>query len=212
MLKYSHLFSKTVSLVSTDLLSQLHLHPVHGDAPQQGVLLWEQPDEGPDRADAAQLWDAVGTHLHAAAGPLHPTAQSVTGKLPVSVDWTKDYTFVYLSNIFTLCIYFVSFFLSNTLPLLYFMMFLCFSFIIIWIMLFINHNYHPPTHMIFTIVANKWHVSRDKIGNRVKNSFKFSGYLVTEIKGCDALMLCMNGLIKSLRKTHKKQILPAAFG
>lgn len=70
--------------LSADLLRQLHLHPLHGDASQQGVLLWEQPDEGPDRADAAQLRDAAGPHLHAAARPLHPAAQSVTGQLAVS--------------------------------------------------------------------------------------------------------------------------------
>lgn len=66
------------------MLSQLHLHPVHGDATQQGVLLWEQPDEGPDRADAAQFRDAAGTHLYATAGPLHSAAQRVTGQLSVS--------------------------------------------------------------------------------------------------------------------------------
>lgn len=66
------------------MLGQLHLHPVHGDAPQQGVLLREQPDEGPHRADAAQLRDAAGAHLHAAARPLHPAAQSVAGQFPVS--------------------------------------------------------------------------------------------------------------------------------
>uniref|UniRef100_A0AAQ4QGI8 mitogen-activated protein kinase kinase kinase n=1 Tax=Gasterosteus aculeatus aculeatus TaxID=481459 RepID=A0AAQ4QGI8_GASAC len=67
------------------VLGQLHLHPLHGDAPQQAVLLRGQPDEGPDGADAAQLRDAAGAHLHAAAGPLHPGAQSVAGKLPVCV-------------------------------------------------------------------------------------------------------------------------------
>lgn len=79
------LFSSTVpSPPSTDLLGQLQLHPLHGDAPQQGVLLREQPDEGPDRADAAQLRDAAGPHLHAAARPLHPAAQGVAGQLAVS--------------------------------------------------------------------------------------------------------------------------------
>lgn len=73
------------NVVSSDVLGQLHLHPLHGDAPQQAVLLRGQPDEGPDGADAAQLRDAAGAHLHAAAGPLHPGAQSVAGKLPVSI-------------------------------------------------------------------------------------------------------------------------------
>lgn len=62
-----------------DMLSQLLFHPVHGDAAQQGVLLREQPDEGPDRADAAQLRDAAGTNLHAPAGPLRPAAQGAPG-------------------------------------------------------------------------------------------------------------------------------------
>lgn len=61
------------------MLSQLQLHPVHGDAAQQGVLLREQPDEGPDRADAAQLRDAAGTNLHIPAGPLHPAVQGAPG-------------------------------------------------------------------------------------------------------------------------------------
>lgn len=72
------------SLTFADVLSKLHLHPVHGDAPQQGVLLWQQPNEGSDWADAAQLRDAAGPHLHAPAGPLHPAAQRVRGQLTVS--------------------------------------------------------------------------------------------------------------------------------
>lgn len=71
-------------LLSADLLSQLQLHPLHGDAAQQGVLLREQPDEGSDRADAAQLRDAAGSHLHAAARPLRPAAQGVAGQFAVS--------------------------------------------------------------------------------------------------------------------------------
>lgn len=67
------------------MFSQLRLHPVHGDAAQQGVLLRGQPDEGPDRADAAQLRDAAGAHLHAAARPLHPAAEGVAGQLAVSL-------------------------------------------------------------------------------------------------------------------------------
>lgn len=66
------------------MFGQLHLHPVHGHTSQQSVLLREQPHEGPDGADAAQLRDAAGAHLHAAAGPLHSAAQSVTGQLSVS--------------------------------------------------------------------------------------------------------------------------------
>lgn len=114
MLKYIGSSSKPrLSCVLPDALSQLHLHPVHGDAPQQGVLLWKQPDEGPDRADAAQLWDAAGTHLHAATWPLRPAAQSVRGQLPVSiltgwqltVDWTIDQMFLCFSSIFKLYIF-----------------------------------------------------------------------------------------------------------
>lgn len=63
---------------------QLHLHPVHGDAAQQGVLLREQSDEGPDRADAAQLRGAARTHLPATGRPPHPAAQDPTGQLLVS--------------------------------------------------------------------------------------------------------------------------------
>lgn len=77
-------FPKTLSPVSTDMFRQLRLYSIYGDAPQQGVLLWEQPDEGPDRADAAQLRDAAGAHLHATARPLHPAAKSVAGQLAVS--------------------------------------------------------------------------------------------------------------------------------
>lgn len=80
-----------VSLVLTDMLSQLHLYSLYGDAAQQGVLLWKQPDEGPDRADAAKLWDAAGAHLHASAGPLHPAVEGVAGQLPVSSPyWQAD--------------------------------------------------------------------------------------------------------------------------
>lgn len=75
---YEYLF------LSTDLLSQLQLHPLHGDTSQQGVLLREQPDEGSDRADAAQLRDAARSHLHATARPLHPAAQGGAGQLAVS--------------------------------------------------------------------------------------------------------------------------------
>lgn len=76
--------SQSGLLVSADVFSQLRLHPLHGDAAQQGVLLRGQPDEGPDRADAAQLRDAAGAHLHAAARPLHPAAEGVAGQLTVS--------------------------------------------------------------------------------------------------------------------------------
>ena len=74
------------------MLSQLQLHPIHGDAPQQGVLLREQPDEGPDGVDAAQLRDAAGAHLHAPAGPLRPATQGATSQLLVSsreVFWVR---------------------------------------------------------------------------------------------------------------------------
>lgn len=70
---------------STDMLSQLHLHPVHGYTSQQGVLLRGQPHERSDRADAAELRDVTGTHLHAPAGPFYSAAQSVAGQLSVSV-------------------------------------------------------------------------------------------------------------------------------
>lgn len=100
-----------LSCVLLDTLSQLHLHPVHGDAPQQGVLLWKQPDEGPDRADAAQLWDAAGTYLHAATWPLRPATQSVRGQLPVSiltVGWTGLQTKLFcVFHLFLNCAFFI---------------------------------------------------------------------------------------------------------
>lgn len=77
-------FPKLCLLCPTDMFRQLRLYSIYGDAPQQGVLLWEQLDEGPDRADAAQLRDAAGAHLHAPARPLHPAAKSVAGQLAVS--------------------------------------------------------------------------------------------------------------------------------
>lgn len=87
-------------LLSTDLLSQLQLHPLHGDAPQQGVLLREQPDEGSDRADAAQLRDAAGSHLHAAARPLRPAAQGVAGQFAVSPSCSSFFFFYTFSQLF----------------------------------------------------------------------------------------------------------------
>lgn len=111
--KKYHLKRNSVS-EPTDVLSQLHLHPLHGDAPQQSVLLRGQPHEGSDRTDAAQLWDAAGAHLYATAGPIHPSAQSVTGQLPVSTAGNQTLTRNFkCSNSFVLKLEFIIYYSWN---------------------------------------------------------------------------------------------------